>query len=112
MAQKKVALPAKLTLPRLYAPVPRARLYEALDAARSHPVVWIAAPPGAGKTTLVAAYLKTRELPTLWYQMDAGDADPAAFCYFLSFARNAASPPPTPALTTLTAAHLRNLACF
>src|ERR1044072_7525275 len=112
MAQKRVALPAKLTLPRLYAPVERARLYEELDAARAHPVIWITAPPGSGKTTLAAAYLKSRDCPTMWYQMDAGDSDPAAFCYFLSLARSAVSPPPKPALPTLSAAHLRNLPGF
>jgi LuxR family transcriptional regulator, maltose regulon positive regulatory protein len=110
MARKRVALPAKLTLPRLYAPVARARLYEKLDAARAHPVIWITAPPGAGKTTLVAAYLQSRECPLLWYQMDAGDADPAAFCYFLSLARNSTSA--RAALPTLSAGHLRNLPGF
>lgn len=113
MARKRVAaLPAKLTLPRLYAPVARERLYQTLDSARAHPVIWIVSPPGAGKTTLVAAYLQARACPVLWYQMDAGDADPAAFCYFLSLARGAAAVQRRVALPTLTAAHLRNLPGF
>ena len=33
----------------------------------------------AGKTTLVATYLEARAIPSLWLQLDAGDADPATF---------------------------------
>jgi ATP/maltotriose-dependent transcriptional regulator MalT len=70
---------AKLTPPRSEGLLRRERLFEQLDQARTRPAVWIAAPPGAGKTSLLASYLDARKLPTLWYQLDSGDADPATF---------------------------------
>ena len=39
-----------------------------------------------GKTTLVASLLEARERPGIWYQVDAGDADPASFVYHLRLA--------------------------
>ncbi len=65
----------------------RERLLQQLDAARAqHPVVWIAAPAGAGKTTLVASYLQHREVNALWYQVDSGDQDIASFFYYFGLA--------------------------
>ena len=77
---------AKLTRPRLYEAVPRARLFQLLDQCREHPVVWISGPPGAGKTTLVASYITERETPGIWYQIDSGDGDPATFFYYMGLA--------------------------
>ncbi len=63
----------------------RTRLFEELDDALStSAILWIAASPGAGKTTLVTSYLQERNLPTLWYRIDEGDRDPAAFLHHLS----------------------------
>lgn len=80
---------AKLTRPRLHSAIPRERLYRDLDAARQRSVTWVVGPPGAGKTTLVSTYLETAGTPTLWYQVDSGDDDPASFFYYL---REAAAP--------------------
>ena len=74
---------AKLTRPRVFDAFPRERLYRLLDDYRRYPVVWIAAPPGSGKSTLISTYLGARNLPGLWYQIDAGDTDPATFFYYL-----------------------------
>jgi DNA-binding SARP family transcriptional activator len=104
MADRAAPL-AKLSRPRLYDALPRERLFRRLDAARRHPVIWIAAPPGAGKTTLVASYLESRKLPGIWYQVDSSDADPATFFYYLGLAakslgsRRHAKQPPLPLLT-------------
>jgi len=76
-------MPAKLTPPRLRDVAARGRLFSLLDERRKHPLAWIAGPPGTGKTTLVASYLCARELPGIWYQVDAGDADPATLFYYL-----------------------------
>jgi LuxR family transcriptional regulator, maltose regulon positive regulatory protein len=74
---------AKTSRPRLFDALPRERLFALLDEETRHPAVWIAAPPGAGKTTLVAGWLKSRNRPAIWYQVDPGDADPASFFYYL-----------------------------
>ena len=47
------------------------------------PIVWVCAPPGTGKTTLVASYLEARGLRYLWYQCDVGDADTATFVHYV-----------------------------
>ncbi|HHI94831.1 MAG TPA: hypothetical protein ENK04_15230, partial [Gammaproteobacteria bacterium] len=45
-------------------------------------IVWVNAPAGAGKTTLVSTYVESRGLKELWYQVDRGDADMATFFYY------------------------------
>jgi hypothetical protein len=84
--------PAKLSLPRLAQGVSRPRLFALLDEARRGAGTWIAAPGGAGKTTLAATYLIERGLPYLWYQLDSDDADPATFFYYLGIAARQLNP--------------------
>lgn len=88
MSGKQVVL-AKLSRPRLHDVLERTRLHGLLDQAAMRPIVWLCAQPGAGKTTLVASYLKARKRPGIWYQVDAGDADPASFIYHLRLAEQA-----------------------
>lgn len=105
MAQRSRSTLAKLTRPRLRGVLQRGRLYALLDSARERSVIWIAAPAGAGKTTLVASYAEHRELPGLWIQLDAGDADAPTFFYYLGLAeqslqrRRQAKRQPLPLLT-------------
>ena len=80
---------AKLTRPALAAAYPRSRLFEILDRHRASPVIWLAGPPGSGKTTLVADYTERRGLNGLWYQIDRGDADIASSFFYLAEAARA-----------------------
>ncbi len=75
---------AKLSVPRLPGVVPRVRQFAQLDDHRSRPLIRIEGPPGAGKTTLVSSWLESRIAATLWYQVDAGDSDPASVFDYLS----------------------------
>src|SRR4029453_17369150 len=77
---------AKLTRPKLYDAVPRPRLFSLLDEAGKRPIVWVSAPPGAGKTTLVASFLEARGVPPIWYQIDIAGSAPAAFVQYMRMA--------------------------
>jgi len=90
--QRNRAFPAKLTALTLPIVLERPRLYRRLDQARKKPVIWIAGPPGAGKTTLAAGYLRTRHLRPLWYNLDERDSDPATFFHYLGLAVQHAAP--------------------
>ena len=78
-ASRHTAL-GKFAPPRLGRVFDRERLFALLDAA---------APPGAGKTTLITTWLRRSDAPSLWPQLDAGDADPASFANCLQVARTA-----------------------
>lgn len=83
---------AKLTLPRLYAVTRRERLFKLLkERHRHHALMWVAGPPGAGKTSLIASYLTESKHRTLWYHVDPGDADLATFFHYLAQGAQAAS---------------------
>ena len=103
---------AKLTRPRLYASVKRARLFKLLDRRERTPIVWVSGPPGSGKTTLVASYMETRNARTYWFQVDEGDRDPATFFHYLgALAKQSKSRKRTP-LPVLSADYLPDLAGF
>ncbi|MDF0666836.1 MAG: BTAD domain-containing putative transcriptional regulator [Nitrospira sp.] len=103
---------AKLTPPRLPAIVERPRLYRLLDRARRRQTVWINAPPGFGKTTLVAGYLRTHKLRSLWYQLDEGDDDLATFFHYLGLAVQKGTPRLKKPLAHLTPEYLKGLSTF
>jgi len=74
---------AKTTRPSIRGIVPRPRAFRILDRARPYPVTWVCGPPGCGKTSLVASYVRARRLSCLWYQVDEGDTDIATFFHYL-----------------------------
>lgn len=76
----------KINHPKVTGVLPRKRLFHKIDASRDCPIIWIAAPPGSGKTTLTASYITSKKLPCLWYQIDKRDSDIATFFYYLSMA--------------------------
>ncbi len=79
---------AKTTRPRSSAVFLRERLFRELDWNRRFACTWITGPPGSGKTALMASFVNARSLPCLWYQVDAGDSDPAAFFAHLQAGAN------------------------
>ncbi len=82
---------AKLSPPRLHNVLLRERLFGKLDSLRDYPVIWISAPGGSGKTVLAASYLQHVKKKFIWYQVDDGDNDPAAFIGLLDNALQAQS---------------------
>jgi ATP/maltotriose-dependent transcriptional regulator MalT len=78
---------AKITQPRLARPLTRQRLHKTLDGMLAeHPMVWVAAPAGSGKTSLISIYLKGPGRPTIWYQVDERDDDIASCFHYLTMA--------------------------
>ncbi len=109
---KSTPTSAKITPPQAQWVLPRPRLFRRLDQGRKRSVIWVMGPPGAGKTTLVSSYLKARGLHGLWYQIDAGDGDPATFFYYLGLALKQAAPRYRQALPALTPEYLPGLDVF
>jgi len=80
---------AKLSPPRASNWLTRSRLNGILDEATGAAAAWVAAEPGAGKSTLAAAWASMRSGRVLWYRIDEADADPGvAFGYFTTLARS------------------------
>ncbi|RPH63291.1 MAG: hypothetical protein EHM83_10365 [Burkholderiales bacterium] len=104
---------AKLTAPQPNRAWPRRRLFDCLDAARrSGNIVWIAAPAGSGKTTLVASYLQARRLRAVWYRVDPADGDAASFFHYLGLAAKGSPGRRDEALPAFAAEYLEGLPVF
>lgn len=91
------SLPFKLTPPSAERCLPRPRLFDKLDGGGR--AVWVSAPAGAGKTSLLSGWLKAHGQPALWYHIDGGDAEPAAFFAYLGRAAEALGGETLPPLT-------------
>jgi LuxR family transcriptional regulator, maltose regulon positive regulatory protein len=77
---------SKVSCPVAEGIVSRKRLFDLLSQATQSAALWIAAAPGAGKTSLAASYLQKLARPSLWYRCDSDDADPASFFHYLALA--------------------------
>ncbi len=78
-------LRTKLAPPRpAPALLPRPRLVERLAANLSRAVTLVTANAGAGKTTLVADFVRGHAPRFVWYQLDHTDADPAVFLSYIT----------------------------
>jgi LuxR family maltose regulon positive regulatory protein len=88
-----VVVETKLTWPRVRAEhVPRTNLLAALDAAGACRLTLVAAPPGFGKTTLLAQWAAQTGAAVGWLSLDADDNDPARFVAHLVAALGQARP--------------------
>ncbi|HEY6402177.1 MAG TPA: AAA family ATPase, partial [Blastocatellia bacterium] len=65
--------------------LPRPRLMERLAANLSRTVTLVTANAGAGKTTLVADFVREYAPRFVWYQLDHTDADPAVFLSYIAY---------------------------
>ena len=65
-----------------------------------------------GKMTLVADFVRTRARPALWYQVDAGDGDPASLFHFLALAAKRAAPRSRRPLLRFAPEYLPGIAVF
>jgi len=89
----------------------RERLFTALDRSCSGQAIWITAPAGAGKTSLVSSWIEARKLAHVWVQLDERDADPATFFHYLALGARALGSEAA-LLPALTPEYLPSLAVF
>ncbi|NOZ36506.1 MAG: hypothetical protein GXP11_00270, partial [Gammaproteobacteria bacterium] len=64
----------------------RERLFERLNEKLLFPVIWISAPAGSGKTTLISSFVQSVKRPLVWYCFDQGDSDLGSFFHYLTLA--------------------------
>lgn len=105
--------PPKIICPGTAKILKRERLFKNLDEARQQSkLIWIAAPAGSGKTTLVSSYIQEHQLLHCWYQVDEGDQDLATFFHYMGQAGNKAAPRRKKSMTALTGEFLQNITAF
>jgi LuxR family maltose regulon positive regulatory protein len=91
-ASGAVVLETKLTRPPIRAEyVPRAELVERLRDSRERALTVVAAPPGFGKTTLLAAWLAEADRVG-WLSLDEDDNDPGRFFIYVVAALRTVEP--------------------
>jgi len=91
-AHQAALLHTKLTSPPLRPEhVPRERVLPLLDEA-PHKLTLVTAPPGFGKTTLLAGWAARRAPAAAWLSLDEYDNDPARFFTYLTAAIESVAP--------------------
>lgn len=109
--RKKYHLP-KFEPPQVAWLHPRPRLFAHLDALADKRVLWISAPAGSGKTSLIASYLSDRSKSIIWYQIDAGDSDVASFFHHMELCIKNSYPKKRGMLPEFTQEYLDDLPAF
>lgn len=84
MMKPSALLRTKFLIPQPAADrVPRPHLIEWLENQLDKRLILLSAPPGYGKTTLLADFLTASPFPAAWVQLDAADSDPRVFLAYL-----------------------------
>jgi len=110
---RSVIYPPKIICPNTAKIIHRARLFNVLDEARQQAkIIWIAAPGGSGKTTLVSSYLEKKSVAHCWYQIDQDDRDLATFFHYLGLAGKLAAPRRKKAVPKLTPEYQQGIPAF
>jgi LuxR family maltose regulon positive regulatory protein len=78
--------------PPRHGDVPRDRTIRRIISARDARVISIAAPPGYGKTTVLAQWARTRDRPVAWLTIDAADNDVVGLFSYLAAAIDRVTP--------------------
>ncbi len=90
----------------------RHRLFKLLDKVRCYPVIWVSAPAGSGKTTLISSYIETEKNPCLWYKIDNDDEDITTFFYYMGQAVKKIAPRKRKPMPLLTPEYLQGIPAF
>lgn len=102
----------KISQPVPHGEYRRHRLFKRLDELLMKKVVWVSAPAGSGKTTLMGSYIAERKIPCLWYQFDTGDSDLATFFYYMGEATKKAVPRRKKAMPLFTPEYAMGVGAF
>ncbi|HEX5588948.1 MAG TPA: LuxR C-terminal-related transcriptional regulator [Candidatus Limnocylindrales bacterium] len=94
VASEEIVLETKLTPPRVRAEhLSRRHLLAGLRAGDSRKLTLVAAPPGFGKSTLLAEWAASPDGPTVaWLTLDENDNDPARFFTYVAAALRRTEP--------------------
>ena len=105
--------PSKIIQPRNQRILHREKLTSELTShQKQSPLIWISAPGGSGKTTLINSYLSKNKKKNIWYQIDEGDADPATLFHYLKLSAAKLSAKDSIALPALTAEYMPGISHF
>jgi len=110
---RSVNYPPKIICPSTAKIIHRTRLFNALNDARQQAkIIWIAAPGGSGKTTLVSSYLEKNQVAHCWYQIDEDDRNLTTFFYYLGLAGKLVAPRRKKAVPKLTPEYQQGIPAF
>jgi ATP/maltotriose-dependent transcriptional regulator MalT len=93
----------------------RVRLDHVAASAFSNPdvkAVFLAAPPGSGKSTWAADFVRRRSETSIWIRLDEADADPAAFFGWLTLGVERAALVAAGMLPPLSREHLAEMTAY